>query len=87
MQDRVRADGKRERLFRDGRRLVIFVNGIVREEYPSGLSVVRFTSGDIKKAYKSGAPLLPASLPHSVVKQASCMLSCPPRSSLHLKLA
>ncbi len=47
-------DGKRERLFRDGRRMVVFVNGTVKEEYPSGLSIVRFVNGDIKKAYNSG---------------------------------
>jgi T-complex protein 10 C-terminus len=48
-------DGKRERLFRDGRRMVVFVNGTIKEEYPSGLSIVRFTNGDIKKAYTNGA--------------------------------
>ena len=48
-------DGKRERMFRDGRRMVVFVNGTIKEEYPSGLSIVRFTNGDIKKAYKNGA--------------------------------
>lgn len=50
-------DGKRERLFRDGRRMVVFVNGTIKEEYPSGLSIVRFTNGDIKKAYTNGAQL------------------------------
>jgi T-complex protein 10 C-terminus len=48
-------DGKRERMFRDGRRMVVFVNGTIKEEYPLGLSIVRFTNGDIKKAYKNGA--------------------------------
>lgn len=52
--DTVHMDGKRERHFRDGRRMVVFVNGTIKEEYPSGLSIVRFTNGDIKKAYKNG---------------------------------
>lgn len=75
-QDRVHADGKRERLFRDGRRMVVFVNGTVREEYPSGLSLVRFTNGDIKKAYKSGGPLSSPSRPawnRALPSRMACM--------------
>ena len=57
-QDTVHMDGKRERLFRDGRRMVVFVNGTIKEEYLSGLSLVRFVNGDVKKAYKSGEELV-----------------------------
>lgn len=60
LQDTVHMDGKRERHFRDGRRMVVFVNGTIKEEYPSGLSIVRFTNGDIKKAYKNGAHCTPS---------------------------
>ena len=78
-------DGKRERMFRDGRRMVVFVNGTIKEEYPSGLSIVRFTNGDIKKAYKNGAhpwlvgPLYCVQSVSRLVKQfvaATCLTVC-----------
>ena len=43
--------GKVHRLYADGRREVVFQNGVRRELWPDGYSVVHFTNGDIKQSF------------------------------------
>lgn len=48
LEEFARDDGKISRLFSDGRREVTFPNGVRREQWPDGYSLVLFTNGDIK---------------------------------------
>lgn len=45
------SEGKIHRLYSDGRREVIFQNGVRRELWDDGYSLVYFTNGDIKQTY------------------------------------
>ena len=42
------------RLYSDGRKEVVFHNGVRREQWGDGYSVVYFTNGDIKQTYPQG---------------------------------
>ncbi len=42
------------RLFADGKKEVVFHNGVRREQWPDGYSVVYFTNGDIKQTFPPG---------------------------------
>ena len=44
-------EGKLHRLYSDGRREVVFQNGVKREIWDDGYSLVYFTNGDIKQTY------------------------------------
>ncbi len=48
LQERQMGDGKVERRYADGRRVVTFRNGTEKELAPDGRTVVRFVNGDIK---------------------------------------
>ena len=43
------ADGKIEKLYADGRKVIQFSNGTKKEILPDGHSIVYFTNGDVKK--------------------------------------
>lgn len=43
------ANGKVERRYQDGTRLVVFRNGTEKEQRPDGATIVRFSNGDIKR--------------------------------------
>ena len=42
------------RLYSDGRKEVVFHNGVRREQWGDGYSIVYFTNGDIKQTYPQG---------------------------------
>lgn len=42
------ADGKIQRVYTNGKKEVIFHNGVKREVYPDGYIIVHFTNKDIK---------------------------------------
>lgn len=49
LQERQLGDGKVERRYGDGRRVVTFRNGTEKELTPDGRTIVRFVNGDIKE--------------------------------------
>ena len=49
------ADGKSERVYGDGRRVVTFPNGTLKEATADGRATIRFTNGDIKRTLPNGA--------------------------------
>ena len=44
-------DGKIQRFFDNGKKEVIFTNGVKREIWPDGYSVVYFNNNDIKQTF------------------------------------
>lgn len=48
-------NGKVERRYADGTRLVVFRNGTEKEQRPDGATVVRFNNGDIKRSEAASA--------------------------------
>jgi centromere protein J len=54
VQEITSQDGKVHKLYQDGRKEVIFHNGVRREQWPDGYSVVFFTNGDIKQTFPPG---------------------------------
>ncbi|KAJ3289664.1 hypothetical protein HK104_007305 [Borealophlyctis nickersoniae] len=55
MEERVTVDGKRERTYPQGRKLVWYVNGTIKEIHPDGRSAIYFTNGDYKKVTPEGS--------------------------------
>ncbi len=45
------ADGKRQRMFRNGKKEVVFANRVRRETFPDGYIIVYFNNGDIKQTF------------------------------------
>lgn len=62
--ERVVGDGKVERRYSDGRRVVTFRNGTEKELAPDGHSIVRFVNGDVKTVGGSGVACAGPSLLH-----------------------
>ena len=59
VSERQLADGKVERKFRDGRRVVLFRNGTQKELTADGRTIVRFVNGDVKEVCPVAALLHP----------------------------
>jgi centromere protein J len=54
-QDRIVGnDGKIQRMFANGKKEVIFSNGVRRETFPDGYTIVYFNNGDAKQTYPDG---------------------------------
>lgn len=51
LEEASRDDGKISRLYADGRREVVFPNGVKRQVWPDGYSLVYFTNGDLKQTF------------------------------------
>ena len=66
--ERTVGEGKIERRYSDGTRIVSFRNGTEKELAPDGTSIVRFVNGDIKQACEpcTAVPFLAVTLSRSV---------------------
>lgn len=73
MQETRHRDGKVERMFGDGRRMIMFPNGTIKEQVPEGRSTVCFTNGDVKRTLADGACPAPALSP---VQPLHAYLTC-----------
>ena len=47
-------DGKIQRIYQNGKKEVIFNNGVKRESFPDGYTIVYFNNQDIKQTYADG---------------------------------
>jgi len=47
-------DGKIQRTYENGKKEVIFSNGVKREVFPDGYTIVYFNNQDIKQTYPDG---------------------------------
>ena len=51
VEEAVGEGGKVHRRYADGRREIVFVNGVRREIWEDGYSVVYFSNGDLKQTF------------------------------------
>ena len=54
VSEKKHGDGKIERLFADGKKMLVFSNGTRKEVFPGGGSVVHFSNQDIKPSFPDG---------------------------------
>ena len=54
LQEVQHPSGKTEKVYRDGRRTVIFANGTRKDQFPDGHTTIRFTNRDIKRFFSDG---------------------------------
>ena len=47
-------DGKIQRIYQNGKKEVIFNNGVKRESFPDGYTIVYFNNQDIKQTFQDG---------------------------------